>query len=68
MLFAGERDGSGIRRQLAIDQVEARGFAGAIGSDQRNQFAFRDGKSHAIDGPHAVEGLGDAGNPEQRGA
>src|SRR5262249_47488616 len=46
---------AGIRRQLAVDHVEAGGFAGAVRPDQREEFARREFECHIVDGAHAAE-------------
>ena len=68
MRVAGERDGAGVRRELAVDEVEAGRLAGAVGSDQRDQLAGGDGERHVVDRAHAAEGLGECRRPASIGA
>src|SRR5687768_16863527 len=55
--MAGQRDRTAVGRQLAVDHVEGRRLAGAIGADQRQQLAGRQRETDAIDGAVAAEAL-----------
>ena len=54
-----QRDAARVGNELSVDEIEAGRLAGAVGSDQRDQFAGRDGKRHVVDGAYAAERLGE---------
>src|SRR5438477_1702513 len=56
---AVERDVPAIGTQMTGDQVEERGLAGAVGSDDGADRAARHAERHAGDGHEAVEALGE---------
>ena len=51
--------------QKAADQVEERGLAGAVGTDDGAQLAGLDRHRHVVDGDQAAELLGDVLDPQQ---
>ena len=61
-LAAVEFDGAAVRREQAGYQVEQRGLAGAVRTDQRVDLAGADRKAGVVDGADAAEMLGDAGH------
>ena len=57
---AGEHDAARRRRDVAGDQIEHRGFAGAVGADHRQRFAVLDGEVHRVHGFERAVELGHA--------
>ena len=53
-----KQDLAGIRRQLAVDDVEAGGLAGAVRADHGEELARADREADVADRAHAAEGLG----------
>src|SRR5262249_11304979 len=53
-----EPDLAGVRRELAVDHVEAGRFAGAVRADHGQELAAPDREAHVVDGAHAAEGFG----------
>jgi hypothetical protein len=52
-----ETDVAAIGRELAVDHIEAGRLPGAVGADQRQEFAFTDVEAHVVDRVHAAERL-----------
>src|SRR5262249_40076850 len=50
-----EQDAAAVRREMAADQIDERGLAGAVGAHQREKFALVDGEIHAIAGVNVAE-------------
>ena len=65
-LLAAEVDPPGVVPQIAADQVEERGLAGAVGTDDRPQVAGLDRQVHAVHGLDAAEVLAQAENGEDQ--
>ena len=53
-----QQDFARIRRELAVDDVEARGLAGAVRADHGEELALADLEADVVDRTHAAEGLG----------
>ena len=53
-----EEDAALVRRIDAVDDVEQRGLAGAVGPDDGEQLAAVDLEADAVDGHQAAEALG----------
>ena len=51
----------------ACDDVEERGLAGTVGTDQADDFVRRDGEIEPVERDHAAEALHQAAGFEQRG-
>src|SRR5438094_9723747 len=54
--FAAEQDFAGVRGELSVHHVEAGGLAGAVRSDEGEEFAAAHREADAIDRAHAAEG------------
>ena len=54
---AGARHGSGVRRQLAGDDLEQRRLAGSVGADQRDLGALTDAERDVVEQHAAVRQL-----------
>src|SRR4029434_6770221 len=65
-LLAVERDRAGVVAQRPRHAINERGLAGAVGPDQPEALALRDGQTHLGERHEATESLGDAVNREQR--
>src|SRR6185312_5862249 len=52
---AFEQDLARVRRELAVDHVEAGGLAGAVRTDHGEEFARVDRETRFVDGVHAAE-------------
>ena len=52
---SGEAHSALLRQVEAGDQVEQRGLAGAVRSDDREDLALLDRQAHIVDGMHAAE-------------
>src|SRR5262249_15805724 len=63
--FALERDAAALRLVEAVDDVEQRGFAGAVRTDDGADLALADVERHAGDRPDATEGERDVLDREQ---
>src|SRR5262249_34612251 len=50
-----EQDAAAVRREMAADQIDERGLAGAVRTHQREKFALVDGEIHAIAGVDIAE-------------
>ena len=64
-LLAIQPDRTLVGLELAVDHVEGRRFARAIGANQREQLARRNRKIDAIDRTVAAKGLAQTGDAEQ---
>ena len=62
---AVEQDAAAARRDVAGDQVEQRGLAGAVGADDRERLAAFDGKVHRVHGLERPVRLGHSGELEE---
>jgi hypothetical protein len=60
-----EREATGIARQIASEQIDQRGLAGAIGSDDRRQYASFQRQLDAVDGNELAERLAQTFGVEQ---
>ena len=60
-----EADAAAVGRDLAGQLPDQRGLAGAIGSDERVQFAARQRERYRVGGHHAAEALGQGIDFEQ---
>src|ERR1700719_1006902 len=67
-IAAVEPDGAAIGRQLTVDGVEARRFAGAVGTDQRQELTVADRKAHVVDRANGAEALAQMFDRELRHA
>src|ERR1700733_5352624 len=65
-VVAIEKDAAGVRLQLPIEHVEARGLAGTIGANQRQYFARSNIEFDVVDGTHAAEILDQAADGKHR--
>ena len=61
-------DAAGVGADLAVQHVEAGGFAGAVGADEGKHFTARHGEGYVGDGLDAAEGFAQAGDGEDRHA
>jgi hypothetical protein len=59
-----EADRSAVRLELAVDDVEAGRFAGAVGADQGQKLAARHREAHVIDGANGAEAFAQRGDGE----
>src|SRR6218665_1841736 len=64
-LVAVERDRALVGLELAVDHVEGGRLAGAVGADEREQFAGRQLEADAVHGLHAAEGFAEVGDFEE---
>ena len=64
--LAGEMDRAVVGREHAGDDVEQRGLAGAIGTDDREDSALRHAEADIVDREQAAEALAQPGDLEQR--
>src|SRR6218665_238512 len=62
---AVEGDGAVVGLELAVDHVEGGRLAGAVGADEREQFAGRQLEADAVHGLHAAEGFAEVGDFEE---
>ena len=53
--LAGKSNGAGIRQQLSGELADQRGLAGAVGADDRVQFAARHVEREVVGGGNAAE-------------
>jgi hypothetical protein len=65
-IFRAERNRPACRLFFAGDDVEQRGLAGAVRSDQPQNLAFRHAERHVLEGDDAAEDLSDALSLEKR--
>ena len=63
---ARKEDAPGVGRELAVDEVEAGGLAGAVGADQRQQTAGLHAEGDAVDRLDAAERLLEAARLQHR--
>src|SRR4029079_19377031 len=63
-----EQDGAGVGAQMAGDQVEQRGLAGAVGPDDGGDLALGHAHAGVVDGQEAVEGFAQAADLEHQAA
>src|SRR5580704_10841354 len=66
-LDAADAHRAGIGPLNAHDEFQHRGLAGAVRTDQAEDFSSLDAKRHVLDGNEAAEPLGEAGNLEMGG-
>ena len=59
-LFARKIDAAAVVREIAREQVEERGLAGAVGTDDRAHIARRNRQIHTVHGQDAAEVLPEA--------
>src|SRR5438067_179330 len=64
--LAAEQDLAGVGAELAVDDVEAGGLAGAVRSDEREELSCREREAHVFDSVHAAEGLLQVAHLEKR--
>ena len=62
---AVEADFPGVGVEIAGDQIEKRGLAGAVGADDADGLAARDGEIDGIGGLDGAEGSGEAPDLEE---
>ena len=56
-----------VRREDAVDEIEERRFAGAVGADEAEDLALVDGEAQTVHRLHAAEALAQAVDLEERG-
>ena len=66
MSLPGKPDAAGIRTQHAGDQIERRGLAGAVGTEQADDLAALHREVDVIDRDQPAEGAGQAGRSRAR--
>jgi hypothetical protein len=65
---AGDLDGAGVERELAPDEAEERGLAGAVAAHEADLVAGGDDGRGVLEERAAVHGIGDVVEAEHRGA
>src|SRR6185437_710193 len=61
-----EGDRAAVAPQEAVEQVEERRLAGAVGADDAEDLALADGESHLLHRAQSTEGLGEIADDEDR--
>jgi hypothetical protein len=65
-VFAFQENGAGGGWKQAVDDIEAGGFAGAVGADEGQDLPGSDVEAHLIQGPHPAEVLAEGIHRQDR--